>query len=77
MGFAANVGKYQLGRTIGEGTFAKVKVAVNMVTGQHVAIKIIDKQMVVDNKLMDQVDFDQVFILFFIRFFAIYDGQCN
>lgn len=57
MGFATTIGKYQLGRTIGEGTFAKVKVAANTVTGQLVAIKIIDKQMVIDNKLMDQVDF--------------------
>ncbi|KAJ8634653.1 hypothetical protein MRB53_008920 [Persea americana] len=55
MGFATTIGKYQLGRTIGEGTFAKVKVAANTVTGQLVAIKIIDKQMVIDNKLMDQV----------------------
>ncbi|XP_058067904.1 CBL-interacting serine/threonine-protein kinase 21-like isoform X2 [Magnolia sinica] len=55
MGFATNIGKYQLGRTIGEGTFAKVKVAVNTETGHSVAVKIIDKQMVMDNKLMDQV----------------------
>ncbi|XP_058113804.1 CBL-interacting serine/threonine-protein kinase 21-like [Magnolia sinica] len=55
MGYAANIGKYQLGRTIGEGTFAKVKVAVNTETGHNVAIKIIDKQMVIDNNLMDQV----------------------
>ncbi|KAM7477041.1 hypothetical protein LguiB_024284 [Lonicera macranthoides] len=46
MGFANSVGKYQLGRTIGEGTFAKVKLAINTVNGQQVAIKIIDKQMV-------------------------------
>ncbi|KAJ4953911.1 hypothetical protein NE237_030743 [Protea cynaroides] len=55
MGFAATIGKYQLGRTIGEGTFAKVKLAMDTVTKQHVAIKIIDKQMIMDNKLMEQV----------------------
>ncbi|RWR82613.1 CBL-interacting serine/threonine-protein kinase 21-like protein [Cinnamomum micranthum f. kanehirae] len=55
MGKAANIGKYQLGKTIGEGTFAKVKVAVNMETRENVAIKIIDKQMVISNRLMDQV----------------------
>ncbi|XP_042504251.1 CBL-interacting serine/threonine-protein kinase 21-like isoform X2 [Macadamia integrifolia] len=55
MGFAATIGKYQLGRTIGEGTFAKVKLALDRVTKQHVAVKIIDKQMVLDNKLMEQV----------------------
>ncbi|KAL6001882.1 CBL-interacting serine/threonine-protein kinase 21 [Asimina triloba] len=57
MGYADNsiIGKYQLGRTIGEGNFGKVKVAVNTETGQSVAIKIIDKTMVIENKLMDQV----------------------
>ncbi|XP_043696235.1 CBL-interacting serine/threonine-protein kinase 21 [Telopea speciosissima] len=55
MGFTATIGKYQLGRTIGEGTFAKVKLALDTVTKQHVAVKIIDKQMVMDNKLMEQV----------------------
>lgn len=44
-------------RTIGEGSFAKVKSAVNTETGQSAAIKIIDKQMVMDNKLMEQVVF--------------------
>ncbi|XP_010265374.1 PREDICTED: CBL-interacting serine/threonine-protein kinase 21-like [Nelumbo nucifera] len=55
MGFAKSIGKYQLSRTIGEGTFAKVKLALNTSTDQYVAIKIIDKQMVMENKLMEQV----------------------
>ncbi|RWR91378.1 CBL-interacting serine/threonine-protein kinase 21-like protein [Cinnamomum micranthum f. kanehirae] len=55
MGCAANIGKYRLVRTVGEGSFAKVKAAVNTETGQSAAIKIIDKQMVMDNKLMEQV----------------------
>lgn len=55
MGLASNIGKYQLGRTIGEGTFAKVKLATNSVNGQYVAIKIIDKQMVIKDNLMHQV----------------------
>ncbi|KAJ4957673.1 hypothetical protein NE237_024784 [Protea cynaroides] len=52
---AASIGKYKLGRTIGEGSFSKVKLALDTVTEQHVAVKIIDKQMVMDNKLMEQV----------------------
>ncbi|MQM02565.1 hypothetical protein Taro_035338 [Colocasia esculenta] len=55
MGYAVRVGKYQVGRTIGEGTFAKVKVAVDTETGQSVAIKILDKKMVLENRLMQQV----------------------
>ncbi|KAA8535489.1 hypothetical protein F0562_030492 [Nyssa sinensis] len=50
-----SIGKYQIGRTIGEGTFAKVKLALNTVNGQYVAIKIIDKLMVMENNLMSQV----------------------
>ncbi|CAL5060938.1 unnamed protein product [Urochloa decumbens] len=49
------VGKYELGRTIGEGTFAKVRIAKNMETGEHVAIKIIDKAKVQKHKLVEQI----------------------
>ncbi|KAG1364105.1 CBL-interacting serine/threonine-protein kinase 21 [Cocos nucifera] len=55
MGYATSIGKYHLGRTIGEGTFAKVKLAVNTETNKNVAVKIIDKKMVLKNKLMYQV----------------------
>nr|CAD1823161.1 unnamed protein product [Ananas comosus var. bracteatus] len=54
MGLPAIVGKYRMGRTIGEGTFAKVKLAANMETGKSVAVKIIDKKMVLQNNLMYQ-----------------------
>ncbi|XP_020523571.1 CBL-interacting serine/threonine-protein kinase 21 isoform X2 [Amborella trichopoda] len=55
MGHSTNISKYQLGRTIGEGSFAKVKIAINTQTRQRVAVKVIDKQMVVESKLMSQV----------------------
>ncbi|XP_035821368.1 CBL-interacting serine/threonine-protein kinase 18 isoform X2 [Zea mays] len=48
------LGKYELGCTIGEGTFAKVRIAKNMDTGDHVAIKILDKAKVHKNKLAEQ-----------------------
>jgi 5'-AMP-activated protein kinase catalytic alpha subunit len=51
------VGKYELGRTIGEGTFAKVRIAKNMENGDHVAIKILDKAKVHKNKLAEQVKY--------------------
>lgn len=54
MGFANNIGKYRLSRTIGEGTFAKVKLAVDATNGQYVAIKIIDKHMVMESNLKSQ-----------------------
>lgn len=37
------VGKYELGRTLGEGNSAKVKLATDTVSGQSFAVKIIDK----------------------------------
>ncbi|CAM0907552.1 unnamed protein product [Alopecurus aequalis] len=49
------VGKYELGRTIGEGTFAKVRFAKNMESGDHVAIKILDKAKVQKHRLVEQI----------------------
>ncbi|XP_048492887.1 CBL-interacting protein kinase 32 isoform X5 [Beta vulgaris subsp. vulgaris] len=49
------VGKYELGRTIGEGTFAKVKFARSSQTGDPVAIKILDKEKVLKNKMAEQI----------------------
>lgn len=51
------VGKYEVGRTIGEGTFAKVKFARNSETGEPVAIKILDKDAVLKHKMAEQVRF--------------------
>ncbi|KAI3904672.1 hypothetical protein MKW98_014852 [Papaver atlanticum] len=56
MGYPNTIGRYQLGRTIGEGTFAKVKLAMDIVTRQNVAIKIIDKKMVIENQMMYQIE---------------------
>lgn len=50
------IGKYEVGRTIGEGTFAKVKFARNSETGEPVAIKILDKDKVLKHKMADQVN---------------------
>ena len=49
------VGKYELGRTIGEGTFAKVKFAQNTETGESVAMKIVDRNTILKRKMVDQV----------------------
>lgn len=65
MGFAPNsIGKYKLGRTIGEGTFAKVKLAVDSTNGQYVAAKIIDKKMVTESDLKCQAD---IYIFFSVK----------
>ncbi|CAN8230688.1 unnamed protein product [Cochlearia groenlandica] len=49
------VGKYELGRTIGEGTFAKVKFAQNTETGESVAMKIVDRSTIIKRKMADQI----------------------
>lgn len=49
------LGHYEMGRTIGEGTFAKVKFAKNINTGEFVAIKILDKEKVLKHKMFEQV----------------------
>ncbi|KAK4768336.1 hypothetical protein SAY87_003477 [Trapa incisa] len=54
-GGRTRVGKYELGRTLGEGTFAKVKFARNVETGEDVAIKILDKEKVLKHKMIGQI----------------------
>lgn len=47
--------RYELGRLLGQGTFAKVYYARNLKTSQSVAIKVIDKEKVVRVGLQDQI----------------------
>ncbi|XAR62050.1 Non-specific serine/threonine protein kinase [Bertholletia excelsa] len=49
------VGKYEVGRTIGEGTFAKVKFAQNIETGESVAMKVLDRSTIIKHKMVDQI----------------------
>nr|XP_012568410.1 CBL-interacting serine/threonine-protein kinase 8 isoform X2 [Cicer arietinum] len=49
------VGKYEIGRTIGEGTFAKVKFAQNTETGESVAMKVLDRSTIIKHKMADQI----------------------
>ncbi|KAI5074453.1 hypothetical protein GOP47_0010414 [Adiantum capillus-veneris] len=49
------VGNYELGRTLGSGNFAKVKLARNLDTGKQVAIKILEKNKIVKDKMTDQI----------------------
>ena len=49
------VGRYELGRTLGEGNFGKVKYAKNLDSGQSFAVKILEKARIVDQRITDQV----------------------
>lgn len=49
------VGKYQIGKTLGEGTFGKVKFAVNTESGEAVAMKVLDKEKIQKQSMGAQV----------------------
>ncbi|KAK8660889.1 hypothetical protein V6N13_051796 [Hibiscus sabdariffa] len=49
------LGKYEIGRTIGEGTFAKVKFAKNTATGESAAIKVLAKATILKHGMVDQI----------------------
>ncbi|KAD6794982.1 hypothetical protein R6Q59_021112 [Mikania micrantha] len=48
-------GKYELGRQLGHGTFAKVYHARNMQTSRNVAVKVIGKEKVIKAGMMEQL----------------------
>lgn len=47
--------RYEIGRVLGQGTFAKVYHGKNLATNQSVAIKVIDKEKIAKVGLMDQI----------------------
>ncbi|KAA8528162.1 hypothetical protein F0562_035587 [Nyssa sinensis] len=49
------VGKYEIGRTLGEGNFGKVKYAKNIDSGQPFAVKVLEKNRIIDLKITDQI----------------------
>ena len=49
------VGKYEIGKTIGEGTFGKVKLGTDTDSGNRVAIKVLDKERIQKQNMGTQV----------------------
>eukprot|EP00762_Andalucia_godoyi_P001933 ANDGO_06098.mRNA.1 CBL-interacting serine/threonine-protein kinase 26 len=49
------VGNYELGKTLGKGTFSKVKYAVDIRTGKAWAVKIVDRQKVIKEHMEAQL----------------------
>jgi len=64
----ARVGKYELGRTLGEGTYAKVKFAKNVDTGQNVAIKILLRDQLIKDKMVEQVQSSSYNSIYFFNY---------
>ena len=61
-----SIGNYTLGKSIGEGTFGKVKIGVHNLTGENVAIKILEKSRIWDVADVERVS-REIHILKLIR----------
>ncbi|KAG6396372.1 hypothetical protein SASPL_142520 [Salvia splendens] len=49
------LGKYAVGRTLGEGNFGKVKFATNVESGESFAIKVLEKNRISGLNIIDQI----------------------
>ncbi|KAH9623959.1 hypothetical protein KSS87_016218 [Heliosperma pusillum] len=54
-GKGMRLGKYELGKILGEGNFGKVKFAKNTETGKSFAVKILEKKKILNLKITDQI----------------------
>lgn len=61
------VGKYELGRTLGEGNFGKVKFAKHTDSAKSFAIKILEKNRIQDLRITDQVCYRSSLSICFFR----------
>lgn len=50
-----SIGHYVLGKALGEGTFGKVKVGTHILTGEKVAVKILEKSRIVEPADVERV----------------------
>ncbi|ORY03056.1 hypothetical protein BCR34DRAFT_492670 [Clohesyomyces aquaticus] len=50
------LGQYQIKKTLGEGSFGKVKLAVHSVSGQEVALKIINRKKLVTRDMAGRIE---------------------
>ena len=50
------IGQYSVKKTLGEGSFGKVKLAVHRVSGQEVALKIISRKKLISRDMAGRVE---------------------
>ncbi len=50
-----SIGHYILGKAIGEGTFGKVKLGTHILTGEKVAVKILEKSKITEDADVERV----------------------
>lgn len=61
-----SIGHYIIGKTIGEGTFGKVKLGTHILTGDKVAVKVLEKERITDVADVERVS-REIYILKLIR----------
>ena len=49
------IGDYLIKQTIGKGTFSKVKLGINRITNQKVAIKFLDKSKIIEKDDLERI----------------------
>lgn len=49
------IGNYRIEKTIGEGTFGKVKLGIHIPTDEQVAIKILEKDRIQDKEDLERI----------------------
>jgi 5'-AMP-activated protein kinase, catalytic alpha subunit len=52
---SSSVGHYILGKTLGEGTFGKVRHGTHILTGEKVAVKVLEKSKIKDKKDVERI----------------------
>lgn len=50
------ISQYKLDKTIGKGTFGKVKLGIHLLTQVPIAIKIIEKSKLCDKQLLNRIE---------------------
>lgn len=65
------VGKYELGATLGQGTFGKVKLALDTTTNTYVAIKMMDKSKIRNAHMGTQIKKEVCILLPFVMSMAL------
>lgn len=50
------IGQYNIKKTLGEGSFGKVKLAVHRISGQEVALKIISRKKLISRDMAGRVE---------------------
>jgi 5'-AMP-activated protein kinase catalytic alpha subunit len=56
------IGNYEIIKTLGEGTFGKVKLAIHIPTNEKVAIKILEKSRIEDNEDLECINREITFL---------------